>query len=227
MQKTSRILFIFSFFLLICSCKNRHTEIVYYEYTDKVKEQRHFFKDNDTSQYEYTSFYLNGQIKCNGVVIAEKKEYVWKEWYGDGILRREISYVNGEPDIHAENRKLPEIIFDADSLFLNVETKIKVLNIYPNENLPVSMFLKTLYNDSCFDYAIKPQSIDSVYFYYFSPFEFSKIDTIYLKDINNAEQLKLTNEKFKELKKENPDLKIETKNRKMILLKKAAVYENR
>ena len=225
-RKNSMVMILFLFIFFLPSCKHTKIEVIYYEGTKQIKEQRQFFFENDTSYYEYTSYYLNGQMKTQGMLIDQKKEGMWKEWYGDGMLHRDLYYVDGELDLKNENRKLPEVIFESDSLFLDVETRMKVLHIYPDELMPFAgMFLQRLTDDSCYDYRIIPWTTDSVYIFYFSPILFDKIDTIYLKDIHTPERLKLTNKEFEELKEFNPDLKIPSKRRKMITLKKTAVYE--
>ncbi|HCC52640.1 MAG TPA: hypothetical protein DEQ30_11770 [Porphyromonadaceae bacterium] len=228
-KRNSAMIILMALFLFgLYGCRDKSIEIIYYENSKQVKEQRQFFLSSDTSYYEYTSYYLNGRMKSQGMVIDMKREGIWREWYGDGMLRRELYYADGELNFENENRKIPEIIFESDSLFLNVKTKMKVLHIYPDETMPFTgLNMWRLTDDSCYDFGIVPWTTDSVQIFYFSPVLSERIDTICLKDIHNPEQLDLTDEEFKELKEFNPDLKITNRVSKMITLKKVAVYENK
>ena len=226
MQKTSKILIVIIFAQLLSSCINKNVAIKYFTDAKLIKEQRQFFDKNDTSKYEYTSFYRNGLKESQGHIIDSKKEGIWKEWYGDGMLRRELYYVKGELDYENENRRLPEVIFECDSLFFDVENRMKVTNLYPNENIPFAgMHIWRLTNDSCYDYGFIPRSTDSVYIFYFSPIQFSRIDTIFIRDIMTSEEIGFSKEEFERLQKKEPDYMIIKKNNEMIILKQAAVYE--
>ncbi len=225
MEKRNSILIIILVFLFLYACKNGNVETIYYDNTKRIKEQRLFSFDNDTTHYEYVAFYQNGRIKSKGMIIDSQKEGLWEDWYEDGMLRRKVSYVDGEPDIRNTSRILPEIIFENDSLFLDEEAKFKVLNLYPNESLVGNVIISDLYNDPCFDMVIKPTSTDSIFIGYFSSYEYSRIDTTHLKDIKDAKRLKITDERFEELKRENPNFILIEKTSKSIILKRAAVYE--
>jgi len=191
MQKTNKILIVIIILTkLLSSCNSKNVEIKYFSDVKLIKEQRQFFYTNDTSNYEYTSFYRNGLKESHGIIIDSKKEGIWNEWYGDGILRRKLYYVKGELDYQNENRILPEVLFECDSLLYGVENRMKVTNLYPNENIPFAgMDLWILTNDSCFDYGFIPKSADSVYIFYFSPILFSRIDTLYIKNVTNSEEI--------------------------------------
>jgi len=216
----------FPLFLFLCSCKNRNIEIIYYDDTKIIKEKKIFFYENDTSNYEYTSYYLNGLIRNQGVVCDSKKDGLWNEWYGDGVLRRELYYIAGELDYENEKRKLPEVIFESDSLFFEVENKMKYLNFYPDETFTFAgLMVWSLRNDSCYDFGIMPVTMDSAYIIYFSRNQFSSIDTIYLKDVATAEEISLSNEGFEWLKKVNPDYYTVRRVRKMIIVMQEKVYQ--
>lgn len=226
MEKNSKAVIFAVVFILLSACNNRNVVVEYYEGSKQIKEQRQFYYDNDTSNYEYTSFYMNGQMRNQGMIVYSRREGVWKEWYGDGMLHRELYYTEGELDVKNEQRKLPEIIFEADTLFVDTETRMKVLNIYPDELMPfVGLYMRSLPNDSCYDFVIMPSSTDSAIIFYFSPVLLERTDTVYLKDISDPKQYGLTDEEFERLKDVNPDFKIINEVAKMLAIKKMPVYE--
>jgi hypothetical protein len=142
------------------------------------------------------------------------------------MLRTELYYVNGELDYENENRKVPEIIFEDDSLFFDVENRMKVLYIYPDEGLPLAgMHIWKLSNDSCYDYGFIPRSTDSVYVFHFSRTQFYSRDTIFLRDVVNAEDINLSKEEFEKLKRVNPNYYLVKQISKMLILKQAMVYK--
>lgn len=207
------------------SCNNNRVKSVFYENSKQIKEQYRFFDNADTSNYEYLSFYHNGQKKSEGMIVASRKDGVWKEWYEDGVFRGEFEYNKGQP---VYSRKLPVVILDQDSIFAENRVKIKVLNLYPDQTIVSDGMIYHLKEDPNYDYEVIPfPHTDSLGFYFFSPFIFDKADTIYIdiSDVHEPEKYGIGQGEFEYMKSENIGVKLIEQQRKMLTLKKVAIYE--
>lgn len=179
----------------------------------------------DTSHYEYKSFYHNGQKKSEGMIVASKKDGIWKEWYEDGVCRGEFEYCKGQP-IYSE--KLPVVILDKDSIFAETRVKIKVQNLFPDQKILSDGMIYHLKDDPNYDYEAMPfPHSDSLGFYFFSPFIFDKIDTVYIdiSDVHEPEEYGITQEEFEYMKAEDIGIEFVKQQRKMLTLKKVPVYK--
>lgn len=214
--------------LLFVTCQNKQIRLSYYEDSKQKKEQFTFFSLEDTTSYEYTSFYKNGQIKNKGTVHNSKKEGNWQEWYEDGVYRGEFYYENNSLYMFNEDRILPEIILYADKLQPYEEVVAKVINLYPDEDIFTAggNFIR-LKNNNYFDYLLIPPDEDTVRFFYSHPFVYDKIDTILIKasDLTDPKEYGLTDEELIDFKKRYQDQEVLTTKReaKMIELLKVPI----
>ncbi|MDR3340304.1 MAG: hypothetical protein LBT25_09500 [Candidatus Symbiothrix sp.] len=153
------------FLFLFISCQSV-AEKEYFEGTNVVKLEK-IYSAKDKSAYTLITYFDNGRIKETGQIIDNKKEGIWKEWYADGMLRREIEYENGEVNIFNENRQLPILIFSSDSLITGVQTFIKFTYSYPSDGLACNNgIIMGLEDKSNYDFVIIPSEADSMRFYY-------------------------------------------------------------
>ena len=187
------------------ACNNKQIKLTYYEDSKQIKEKFEYFTLEDTSTYEYTAFYTNGQIKNKGIVRNSKREGNWQEWYEDGVFRGEFYYEDNTLYMFNEDRKLPEIILYADKLQPHMEVPAKVINLYPDERIFAAggNLIRLDYNN-CFDYLLIPFNADTVRFFYAHPFLNDRIDTISIKvsDMTDPWEYAMTEEQLIEFKNE-------------------------
>jgi len=169
--------------LSFTTCNNKRIRFTYYEDSKQIKEKFEYFTVADTSTYEYTAFYSNGQIKNKGIVRKSIKEDVWQEWYEDGVFRGEFYYNKiNQPDKSNENRKLPEVILCADKLKPNAKVVVKVINLYPNEHIfSAGCNFIRLNNNNYYDYLLIPSDEDTAILFYAHPFLYDEIDMTWVK----------------------------------------------
>jgi len=157
--------------LLFSSCrfvkKEECSYVLYYDNTLQICEEHVFHNCADTLNYEFNSYYPNGQIKERGMIVDAKRDGTWERWYADGIFRGEIEYVTGEEDRFNGNREIPIIVFETDSLIVGKRTHIKLIHAYPSDGLSCNDVVMGLGDKSYYDFAVIPSGADSVRFYYF------------------------------------------------------------
>ena len=213
------------FMLLQVSCE-KSKKINYYD-NGGLKETREFFSRDDTSSYYLTSFFPNGKIMEEGPVVHSKKDGEWKEWFADGIFRREVFYKAGEPDMQYEGKEPVDIIFDTDSLKVGMPTSVKIINLYPSEgiNCDGAQMLPSK-DESYSDFIIIPDNSDSIHFYYINYMDKKNlviIDSVKLKasEITDPAKYKLTDEDLKNI----DSVVIITNYPKSVFLKSFPVYK--
>jgi hypothetical protein len=199
----------------------------YYEHPDCPQEKRIFENKQDTTSYKFISYYMNGQIESKGEVIHSKKEGIWQEWYADGMLRREVEYVNGEVNLFNEKRQIPLLVFSSDSLITGKKTFIKFINSYPSDGLSCSNgMIMGLKDKSCYDFVITPFDADSMRFYYDCVWcQSEKVDTITLpiSEMTDISEYGLTEDDIKG----QSSVLIISNSVKPIVLKTLPIHKNR
>ena len=223
MKHTIEILiFCFLFF----SCNKEKTVKIYYD-NGCLKETREFFFHDDTSSYYLTSFFPNGKIMEEGIIIHSKKEGLWKRWFADDTFRGKIFYNEGEPDFQYKEKGSVNIVIDVDSLKKGIQANVKIINLYPYEGISCDG-TKTLpsQDETYSDFIIIPDNEDSVHFYY-ADFRDKKnlvvIDSVKLKasEITNPAQYNFTEEDLKNI----DSVILITSHPKHVLLKSFPVYK--
>jgi len=165
----NRIIYIIIYLIILSlftSC-GKSKKINYYDNDGNLKEIREFFSLKDTSSYYLTSFFPNGKICEEGLILHSKKEGEWKNWYADGTIRGEVFYKEGEPDWQYKNREDIDIILDVDTLKRGIMSNVRIINRYPSDGIScqgAKMFPSE--DRSYSDFIIVPNNDDSVHFYY-------------------------------------------------------------
>lgn len=139
----------------------------YYEGTDILKVERIYHSDNK-SDYEYISYYKNGQICMKGSIKNKKAEGIWEYWFADGIKKCTIFYTEGKEDYDYRKREFPKLIFESDSLKVGVQMRVKAIGLYFRDYLitPDNINISFDPEDEYYSYTLLPLSGDSVTFYY-------------------------------------------------------------
>lgn len=179
--------------LIVCvfliSCSSPIIETEHYEGTNNIKTERKYYSKSK-KDFEYISYYPNGQVNVKGMVIDSLREGLWEHWLQDGTKKASKYYKKGKVDFANKNRKLPEIILN-DSLEIGKTTYVKIINLYHEELIKVSdNAYRTIKDDQLY---ITPLEGDSVSFYYNLPEEVAFDDDC--KEIL-FKQLKISKEEF-------------------------------
>lgn len=158
MRKITSILYLSMLFML-SACYNSGDSI-----EETVSSSKKCL--TDTSLYLVFIYHPNGEICRTGFIQNGKKMYDWEEYYSDGTLKRKIYFFN---DIIYHNGQSPKIdYYEDDSLKVGIMTKVRTLNLYPNERLRFSKNLKITESEdrSEYDFGVTPLTDDTAYFYY-------------------------------------------------------------
>lgn len=158
----------------VISCNN-NVSVTYYDGTKQIKEKRIYLNTNDTTNYDFESYYQNGTLHKKGRVANSKKEGDWTEWYADGVFRRKLTYTQGEYDKFDEH-PIPEVIMAKDSLIINKWMPIKIIHMRPSDWFStINAEIQPPQDRDLYSCELKADGIDSVKVIYY---KFSPRDTI-------------------------------------------------
>jgi hypothetical protein len=149
-------------FLLTClfcfSCKN----------AEEKQETFHTICPTDTSIYSFMAYYPNGNFKKTGTFQNMKRIQSWTAWYMDGSIRWQFEYMSANKLALDDDRNLPVLTFETDSLNIGIPVKLRAAELLPFEDLDSSenFSLRRLQEDPEYDYEIIPLKGDSAYFNY-------------------------------------------------------------